>query len=123
VDSVDDESLLSYDLQSIVVHVGEYGSGHYYAYVRPDIRKDEWFRFNDDEVTPVEYKDVIQDAFGGGGGGDGEGKNVFAKWFGRRGSSFGWGGRKSSAYMLQYVKRHDISHLYHLDNEKEEEDS
>ena len=34
-----------YALQSVVVHVGEFGSGHYYAYVRPDICSDTWYRF------------------------------------------------------------------------------
>jgi hypothetical protein len=34
--------------------MGEYGVGHYYSYVRPDIRKDKrLYRFNDDIVEKV----------------------------------------------------------------------
>lgn len=88
-----------YDLQSIVIHKGEYGSGasnqqllllifcypcnflnmflslnviqpyvlsgHYYSYVRPDIRQNDWYRFDDEFVTRVDYSDVIADAYGG----------------------------------------------------------
>lgn len=54
-----------YDLQSIVIHKGEYGSGHYYSYVRPDIQTDKWYRFDDEYVTRVDCTDVIADAYGG----------------------------------------------------------
>ena len=54
-----------YDLQSIVIHKGEYGSGHYYSYARPDIRSNDWYRFDDEFVTKVDYSDVIADAYGG----------------------------------------------------------
>ena len=105
-----------YDLQSIVVHVGEYGAGHYYAYVRPDARKDEWYRFNDDHVQEVSFKEVVEDAYGG--------RNAVSKSKRRTGlvgklkralrgrGSFGWGGSTSSAYVVQYVKRRDLPKLY-----------
>jgi len=106
-----------YDLQSIVVHIGEYGAGHYYSYVRPDIREDVWYRFDDDRVTEVSFQDVVKDAYGGRT--VGEEKQQLAKrgWFrrlfgGGGGGSFGWGGPMSSAYMLQYVKRNEIEKLY-----------
>ncbi|CAB9516840.1 Probable ubiquitin carboxyl-terminal hydrolase FAF [Seminavis robusta] len=54
-----------YSLQSVVVHAGEYGSGHYYSYVRPDIQSDDWYRFNDHVVTKVSFDEVIADAYGG----------------------------------------------------------
>ncbi len=110
-----------YDLQSIVVHAGEYGSGHYYAYVRPDIRKNIWYRYDDDRVTEVSFKQVKDDAFGGHTVRRNEKKGKKATkegfWAKILGSSpnsktFGWGGRTSSAYMLQYVKRCDIPLLY-----------
>jgi Ubiquitin carboxyl-terminal hydrolase len=147
---VDDKEECLYDLQSVVVHVGEYGSGHYYAYVRPNVQTNEWYRFDDDRVTRVSFQDVIEDAFGGhvvkqnakhdtcqttrwekkkgkegknagfwnihvwwkrvvrvGGGGD----ETRSKRSGLL--EYGWGGRMSSAYMLQYVKRSEISLLYH----------
>jgi ubiquitin carboxyl-terminal hydrolase 7 len=122
---------LLYDLQSIVVHAGEFGSGHYYAYVRPNVRENKWFRYDDDRVSQVSFKEVKDDAFGGhvvnrlskkerqelqGAGNQnrtkvGIWKRLFGSAGGRR-NQFGWGGRSSSAYMLQYVRRSDISLLY-----------
>jgi len=125
----DEEERTIYDLQSIVVHVGEYGSGHYYAYVRPDVRSDQWYRFDDDTVTQVDYEDVRADSSGGRArgkkrrkrGSQKEGQKnrrflgrLFRSFGGGGGSGggFGWGGRTSSAYMLQYVRRCDIPLLY-----------
>ena len=148
-----------YDLQSIVVHRGEYGSGesplhiflayinilvahlcyrhplfigHYYSYVRPDIRTNDWYRFDDQIVTPVDYNDVIADAYGGRAlrkratsfdnssvkSGKRQGgilRRIFSfGGFGREnnGGEFGYGGRTSSAYMIQYIRRSDVSKLY-----------
>lgn len=109
-----------YDLQSIVVHVGEFGSGHYYAYVRPDVRKKKWYRYDDDRVTEVTFKMVKDDAFGGHVlnrkskkdeiAQKGFWQRIFAS--SRNSKKYGWGGKTSSAYMLQYVKRSDIQSLY-----------
>ena len=94
-------------------------SGHYYAYVRPDIRKNKWYRFDDDRVTKVSFMDVKADASGGQTRSrkkSSKQKNV--GFFGRilgfngDGGNFGWGGKKSCAYMLQYVRRVDIPTLY-----------
>ena len=117
-----------YDLQSVVVHIGEYGSGHYYAYVRPDIRHDVWFRFDDDRMTQVTFQDVADDAYGGKTSDESiddatqpsattpKKKRGFLQRFCGvvRGPSYGWGGSTSSAYMLQYVKRTDIEKLYEV---------
>jgi ubiquitin carboxyl-terminal hydrolase 7 len=109
-----------YDLQSVVVHVGEFGSGHYYAYVRPDIRSDEWYRFNDHEVVQVTFQEVINDSYGGSVAQKEKAKRgLLSRVFGsKHGSSFGWGGRTSSAYMLQYVRRCDIPELYPDEDEQ-----
>lgn len=120
----EDESAV-YDLQSIVVHVGEYGSGHYYAYVRPDITSKDWYRFDDDRVSQVSFRDVVRDAYGGKSAREErrqKAKRQQQSFLGRLlggmggggGGGFGWGGPKSSAYMVQYVKRSDIKKLYHL---------
>lgn len=156
-----------YDLQSVVIHKGEYGSGmfikvslhckigsrrsisnssvlpfiasilysgHYYSYVRPDIRTNDWYRFDDSYVTKVDYSDVVADAFGGRArrkrsrsvsysGSEKRRRGFFRRMFsfGRSRSArecgFGYGGRSSSAYMLQYAKRSDIPTLY-LENDK-----
>lgn len=101
-----------YDLQSVIVHVGEFGSGHYYAYVRPDIQSNVWYRFDDDKVSEVSFHDVRADAFGGRLQNDDKKQGIFSKILGFGASSFGWGGRSSSAYMLQYVRRCDSPSLY-----------
>ena len=107
-----------FDLQSIVVHNGEYGSGHYYAYVRTSMNEKRWFRFDDQRVTQVDYSEVIADSFGGPSLQQGVPRNIFARIFrpGRQGNAqrYGYGGKTSSAYMLQYVKRQDIPELYQM---------
>lgn len=100
-----------YDLQSVVVHAGEYGRGHYYAYVRPNIRSNQWYRFDDNRVAEVSFKEVKEDAFGGSSKSSAKKKSLLKRIFGSP-SRFGWGGKNSSAYMLQYVKRSDIPMLY-----------
>jgi ubiquitin carboxyl-terminal hydrolase 7 len=112
-----------FDLQSVVVHVGEFGVGHYYSYVRPDIRSDIWYRFNDDNVDRVNFQDVLDDAYGGRSLST---KNIAPKrnllarirkaLQGGGGGSFGWGGSTSNAYVVQYVRRCDIPRLYPNDD-------
>ena len=59
------QSFVLYDLQGVVVHAGEFGMGHYYAYVRPDVTTDRWFRINDHVVEEVSWPEVLADAMGG----------------------------------------------------------
>jgi ubiquitin carboxyl-terminal hydrolase 7 len=113
----DQEDRAVYDLQSVVVHAGECGVGHYYAYVRPDVRKEDWYRFNDDIVERVSFKEVTEDAFGGRSAGVASTKK--RGWFAKiqrafqgSGGTYGWGGSTSNAYVVQYVKRCDIPMLY-----------
>lgn len=105
-----------FDLQSVVIHAGEYGSGHYYSYVRPDISKNKWYRYDDDRVAEVSFKMVKEDAFGGHVLTPMQKNKKTLGFWGRMLSksktNYGWGGRTSSAYMLQYVKRSEISILY-----------
>ena len=115
----EEEQEVVYDIQSIVVHVGEYGVGHYYSYVRPDIRSTTWYRFNDDIVEEVSYQEVIDDAFGGKnsvGATEKQQGGLFRR-LGRlfqrgAGSPYGWGGNTSNAYVVQYVRRSDLARLY-----------
>jgi ubiquitin carboxyl-terminal hydrolase 7 len=124
-----EKSLVTYELQAIVVHMGEYGVGHYYAYVLPDIEGDKWYRFNDDIVQEVSFDEVTADAFGGRvqiyedsltGSTKSKGGGVLKRvrrFFNRSGGSgvgpYGWGGERSNAYVLQYVRKVDIPLLYH----------
>ena len=87
------------------------------AYVRPDIQSNKWYRFNDDIVDEVSFQEVIEDAFGGKsseiqpqktGGPFG----LIRRLLGRGGESYGWGGKTSNAYVVNYIRRSDIPLLY-----------
>ncbi len=121
IDVEDSDPRSEYELQAVIVHVGEYGIGHYYAYVRPDIDSDEWYRFNDDNVDKVSFEDVIEDAYGGlqtkntseeerGGGIHRRIGRLFRNR--NKNNSYGWGGSSSNAYVVQYVQRSNIESLY-----------
>lgn len=110
-----------YDLQAVVVHAGQYGVGHYYSYVRPDLKdkSNAWYRFNDDEVTAVSWTDVYNDAVGGKvNAATTEPKRkgfALPMWLTRVFQPrfhYGYGGSTSNAYVLQYVRRSDIPALY-----------
>jgi ubiquitin C-terminal hydrolase len=122
-----------YELQAVVVHVGEYHSGHYYSYVRPDVRTNDWYRFNDEIHTKVRVTDVFRDSYGGMVQCNGEAAQtdaaakakdkgnrlvrIFRSIFGLDGDTsneggYGYGGPKSNAYVLQYIRRKDIAKLY-----------
>jgi len=121
IDVEESDPRSEYELQAVIVHVGEYGIGHYYAYVRPDIDSDEWYRFNDDNVDKVSFEDVIEDAYGGlrtkntseeerGGGIHRRIGRLFRNR--NKNNSYGWGGSSSNAYVVQYVQRSNIESLY-----------
>ena len=84
--------------------------------MRPNVQTNVWYRYDDDRVTQVTFKQVKEDAFGG------QSKRVrrdqLSPSFWRRilnsrnQRGFGWGGKHSSAYMLQYIKRIDIPQLF-----------
>ncbi|EEP80577.1 conserved hypothetical protein [Uncinocarpus reesii 1704] len=46
----------TYDLLSVVVHIGDIDSGHYLAYCR---QGEQWFKFNDDRVTWATDAEVL----------------------------------------------------------------
>ncbi len=52
-----------YELYAVLVHEGiKAESGHYYAFVKV---KDEWYRFNDQEVSMASKLQVFDYNFGG----------------------------------------------------------
>lgn len=129
------EDLCQYDLQAVIIHVGEFNAGHYYAYVRPNMESDQWYRLNDNIVEKVTFEEVGMDGFGGRvdrhtigatsqsptSPSSGYGRNGVLKRVGRllrrssglgRTSHYGWGGKTSNAYILQYVRRSDVPMLY-----------
>jgi ubiquitin carboxyl-terminal hydrolase 25/28 len=61
-----DENQASYELTSVFIHRGESPSwGHYFFYSRnlPD-HPDEWFKYNDSDVSAVSKADVLTDTTG-----------------------------------------------------------
>lgn len=55
-----------YELYGVLTHKGRNSSsGHYVAWNRPDPTKDEWFSFDDENVSPVTQAQVL-DLSGGG---------------------------------------------------------
>ncbi|XP_064489986.1 ubiquitin carboxyl-terminal hydrolase 47-like isoform X2 [Ornithodoros turicata] len=75
-----------YELFSIMVHSGSANGGHYYAYVK-SFRDNQWFCFNDAQVSGVTY-DEIRKTYGGGPG--------------RSGYYFSAYSSSTNAYMLMY---------------------
>merc|ERR1711881_622107 len=50
-----------YELYGVLTHKGRSSSsGHYVAWTRPDPTKDDWFLFDDDNVSPVKEEDVMK---------------------------------------------------------------
>jgi ubiquitin carboxyl-terminal hydrolase 25/28 len=55
-----------YNLHSILIHDGQAGSGHYYAYiVEPESKK--WRKYSDINVTEVTHEEVLANSLGGVG--------------------------------------------------------
>lgn len=48
---------LLYDLQAVIHHLGTAYRGHYIAFIRGAAK--QWYRFNDDKVTPVTEAAVV----------------------------------------------------------------
>lgn len=94
-----------YVLHTVLVHSGDVHSGHYYAFVRPEVDSDQWFRFDDEQVSKCSEFAAVDDNFGGE---DVYPVNLFAN-----------GGKAKpvtrprihSAYMLLYVKKSEWKSL------------
>lgn len=53
-----------YRLHGVLVHSGDLHGGHYFALLKPE-KDGRWFKFDDDRVTPVTDKEVLEDNYGG----------------------------------------------------------
>ncbi|CCA77798.1 probable ubiquitin-specific processing protease 21 [Serendipita indica DSM 11827] len=53
-----------YKLHGVLVHSGDLHGGHYFALIKPD-RETRWLKYDDDRVTPVTDKEVLEDNYGG----------------------------------------------------------
>lgn len=54
----------NYKLHGVLVHSGDLHGGHYYALLKPE-KDGNWFRFDDDRVTPALTREVLDENFGG----------------------------------------------------------
>ncbi|ODQ77761.1 hypothetical protein BABINDRAFT_163160 [Babjeviella inositovora NRRL Y-12698] len=52
-----------YQLHGVLIHLGDFSSGHYYAMLRPSLA-DEWYRFDDDRVFRATKRQVFDENFG-----------------------------------------------------------
>ncbi|KAJ7319380.1 hypothetical protein DFH08DRAFT_926647 [Mycena albidolilacea] len=53
-----------YKLHGVIVHSGDLSGGQYSALIKPD-RHTRWLKFDDDRVTPVTDKEVLEENYGG----------------------------------------------------------
>ena len=56
-------NLNQYSLKSVVVHKGNSDGGHYYAFIKTN--NDQWYNFNDTQVTPFDIDFLREEAYGG----------------------------------------------------------
>lgn len=100
-DSRDPNESYVYELHGVLVHCGDLNVGHYYALLKPTA-DGPWYKFDDDKVTRVTMKEVLDDNFGG------DPPPTDSKLSPTRPASY-W--RHNSAYMLVYLRKsklHDI---------------
>ncbi|KAL0251067.1 hypothetical protein GEMRC1_000281 [Eukaryota sp. GEM-RC1] len=64
-DGADKSVSQKYILHSVLVHSGDVHGGHYYAFIRPSLQKNSWFKFDDDIVDEVDEKDAVEENYGG----------------------------------------------------------
>ena len=92
-----------YLLHSVLVHSGGVNGGHYYAYIRPDLRG-KWFKFDDERVTKEETARALNDQYGGDDDNLNPGYNP-AVTPGLKLPKY------SNAYMLVYVRESDMAQI------------
>lgn len=63
-ESADRSQSWVYKLHGVLVHSGDKDGGHYFALIKPD-RETRWLKFDDDRVTPVTDREVLEENYGG----------------------------------------------------------
>ncbi|EKM55554.1 uncharacterized protein PHACADRAFT_256265 [Phanerochaete carnosa HHB-10118-sp] len=63
-ETVDRSQPWVYKLHGVLVHSGDLHGGHYFALIKPD-RETRWLKFDDDRVTPVTDREVLEENYGG----------------------------------------------------------
>ncbi|KAL4464023.1 hypothetical protein ABPG74_005960 [Tetrahymena malaccensis] len=94
-----------YQLFAVLVHSGDFSSsGHYYAYIRPDPKQNNWFKFNDSIVEKSSKRQALDYSFGG---------KVFFKGFDKSKKQLAYENMSinSTAYMLVYINKREINNI------------
>lgn len=99
-DSRDPNESYVYALHGVLVHCGDLNIGHYYALLKPT-KDGPWYKFDDDKVTRVTMKEVLDDNFGGDQTPDG-------RLSATRAANY-W--RHNSAYMLVYLRKSKLDEI------------
>ena len=60
-----DESDYEYELRGVLVHSGVAHGGHYYSYACNPDKPDQWFKLDDDEVSPFDQTNIPYQCYGG----------------------------------------------------------
>lgn len=63
-ESADRSQSWVYKLHGVLVHSGDLHGGHYFALIKPD-RETRWLKYDDDRVTPVTDREVLEENYGG----------------------------------------------------------
>ena len=101
-----------YRLYSVLVHSGGVHGGHYYAYIRPNVKGSEWFRFDDEKVTKEDEKSATSDQFGEDDVHFNPQQNQLNHVNNNRFNTIGGGGKYSNAYMLVYVRESEMDGIF-----------
>lgn len=87
-----------FELYGVLVHFGNVIAGHYYAYLKTSTDQ-QWYEFDDENVTKTTAEKAIDDNFGG---------KIETTHYGYRRSSQ----KTYSAYMLIYVRKDEAPAIY-----------
>jgi hypothetical protein len=98
-DDADRSESYIYHLHGVLVHSGDLNAGHYYAFLKPK-KGGQFFKFDDDRVTPATNKEAMDENFGGefdqSNGNNGQQRNPYTRTWSKQ--------RYMSAYMLVYIR-------------------
>ncbi|KAK6092951.1 ubiquitin-specific protease ubp15 [Batrachochytrium dendrobatidis] len=95
-----------YHLHGVLVHSGELHAGHYQAFIRPE-KDGKWFKYDDDRVFPVSERDVLEENYGTEAVKPLQEGGIPPKFTGqfRNKPTF------TNAYMLVYIREHDLEEI------------
>ncbi|KIM26035.1 hypothetical protein M408DRAFT_330816 [Serendipita vermifera MAFF 305830] len=90
-----------YKLHGVLVHSGDLHGGHYFALIKPD-KETRWLKYDDDRVTPVTDKEVLDDNYGG------ESTNGLLQYQRQQVRTMK---RFTNAYMLVYIRESKLDEV------------